>query len=366
LIKNLIKIINFILLEKEKKKYVFYSEKENYYFYFKYLIDDFLRRDQKVYYITSDKKDIDLEQKNLNVIFIGSGIFRSIFFIILECKNLIITLTDLENHQIKRSKYCDKYIYMFHAFQSTHKIYTEKAFDHYDIIFCNGDYQLNEIRIREKQKNLKKKTLVKTGYLYFDYLTKNLDPFALKNNKTVLFAPTWTKKNILIKFHAENIIKNLLLNNFTVIFRPHPEHFKREREKIQHIKKTFSQNKNFIFSDEVSNIKSIEISGSIITDYSGTLSEFLFSTYRAVFFVNCEDKINNLNYKKIGSTTLEDDIINQFAIKFDPKNIGYVIDNYTNILEHFKSKRNDLKNFKKNNFYNLNCVRNSMISFFNL
>ena len=78
------------------------------------------------------------------------------------------------------------------------------------------------------------------------------------------------------------------------------------------------------------------------------------------------DKINNSKYKKINLTTLEDDIIEKFAFKFNPENITYVIDNYSNILNDFESKKDDIEGYKKNNFYNLNSVRNSMINFFNL
>jgi YidC/Oxa1 family membrane protein insertase len=71
-----------------------------------------------------------------------------------------MTMTDLENNILKRNKFVKNYIYFFHGAVSTTKIYTSTAFDNYDTILCNGDYQVNEIRQREKLANLKKKNLL--------------------------------------------------------------------------------------------------------------------------------------------------------------------------------------------------------------
>ena len=103
---------------------------------------------------------------------------------------VFLTLTDLGNHLIKKTKNIDKYIYYNHSGSSTFRSYTEGSFDNYDIILCNGQYQIDEIRFREKQKNIVKKDLVLTGHFYFDYLSKRID-FNQKANE-ILLAPTWS------------------------------------------------------------------------------------------------------------------------------------------------------------------------------
>ena len=67
-----------------------------------------------------------------------------------------MTLTDLNNSIIKKNKFVKNYIYYFHGAVSTTKIYTSTAFDNYDTILCNGDYQIKEIQQRESIENLKK------------------------------------------------------------------------------------------------------------------------------------------------------------------------------------------------------------------
>ena len=63
---------------------------------------------------------------------------------------VVMTLTDLGNHEIKRSKNCKSYVYLFHSLVSTHKGYTHKAFENYDVILSNGEYQKKELEILSK------------------------------------------------------------------------------------------------------------------------------------------------------------------------------------------------------------------------
>ena len=79
--------------------------------------------------------------KKIKNIYIGDGIVRNIFFLVIKAKNLFLTLTDLDNHFFKENKKIEKYIYFFHSPISTFKSYTVSAFDNYDIILCNGNYQ---------------------------------------------------------------------------------------------------------------------------------------------------------------------------------------------------------------------------------
>ena len=87
-------------------------------------------------------------------------------------ENLFMTLADLNNSIVKRNKFVKNYIYYFHGAVSTTKVYTSTAFDNYDTILCNGNYQVEEIRAREKLEKLKEKKLIKTGFFYFDYINK--------------------------------------------------------------------------------------------------------------------------------------------------------------------------------------------------
>ena len=110
--------------------------------------------------ITSDLDEFyELKKNGYDVYFIGKGFIRMIVFNFLSCKFMIMTMTDIGNH-INKSPFCDNYVYFFHCMHSTHKIYTPNAFDNFDIIFCIGQYQVNEIKKNEKIYKLKKKKII--------------------------------------------------------------------------------------------------------------------------------------------------------------------------------------------------------------
>ena len=174
------------------KKIIFYSESKNYRNYFIELIKA-LNNDKNitVLYLTSDQNDLDEVDKNINPIFIGNGFLRVLLLAFIKCDILIMTLTDLGNHEIKKSKKCNNYIYIFHSLVSTHKTYTKDAFKNYDMVFSNGDYQKKELEYIEKMFQFPKKRIFNTGYIYLDKLKKEKSQKSISN--TVLFAPSWNK-----------------------------------------------------------------------------------------------------------------------------------------------------------------------------
>ena len=129
-IKNYYDIFKKIVyLRKIKPKYLFFSEDKKYQKYSYLLIETLVKKHpNEVYYVSSDVED---KIKNLNIenIFIGKGLLMITFFMIIRAQNMFLTLTDLDNHAVKKTKNVDKYIYYFHAPVSTTKIYTATAFD---------------------------------------------------------------------------------------------------------------------------------------------------------------------------------------------------------------------------------------------
>ena len=206
---------------KQNDTLIFYSESKNYRNYFIELIN-ILNKHNKIIYVTSDEEDLDYIN-NVKPIFIGDGLIRLIFFTFLKCKIIFLTLTNLNYHQLKKSKNCKNYIYIFHSLVSTHKCYEKTSFEAYDIIFSNGPYQTRELKKAEKIFNFKEKKIFDTGYLYYEFLKKNKKNLPIEQG-TILFAPSWNRNNKnLFDDYSHKIISSLLKQNFKVILRPHPE-----------------------------------------------------------------------------------------------------------------------------------------------
>jgi YidC/Oxa1 family membrane protein insertase len=317
---------------------VFFSENKRYQSIFKDLIIELSRFNKKIIFLTSDKDDI-LSINDIKSFYIGDGFLRDVILQSLNCKLVIMTLTDLGYHQIKKSKNVKKYIYLFHGIVGG---YSKTAFHNYDIILSPSKYHNNLVNLNNKEKF--KKVIINTGYLYFDYLKKNINNNY--NAKTILIAPSWSRayKNF-INEDFDKIIKFLLDKDFEVIFRPHPEHYKRSTNFLSHLKSKYLSRK-LKFDNNVSNIDSFNSSCLLITDFSGIALEFSLSCHRYSIYIN-DNSSKHMNQKEINY--LEENFKKNFSYNCDFKdffeNFDYFFKN--NILDKQK-----LLDFAENNFFN--------------
>jgi len=342
--------LNYLKIKNKEDLICFYSESS---FYTNFYIELALKLKgndkNNVLLLTSNINEYENLKNNFNTIFIGSGFYRYLIFNILTCSCLITTLTDIGNNLFK-SRFCKKYIYYFHAMASTHKIYTSTAFDNYDVIFALGKFHTKEIRLREKKFNLKEKKIYEIGYFYLDYLKKNTDKNRSKDN-VILFAPSWNynDKNLL-NDHAEHIVKELISKNFKVIFRPHPENLKKNNKVIKVLEKKYSS-EMFILDRSSSNINSMELSGSLLTDNSAISLEFSFNFYRPVFFINYSDKIHNKNFNDMDILPIEDIFKKEIGFSMDLSEINQI----QNYIKKFYENKVDNKNKIDHFFYKYYC-----------
>lgn len=358
IIKNFFSKIKFFVssldilqdLKNHKPKIVFFSEHKSYQKYSKILID-FISSNihEKIYYLSLDKDDKIINKKVKNY-FIDTKLINYIFKN-LKAQNLFLTVTDLGNNLIKKTNNIDNYIYYFHSPVSTTKNYTTEAFDNYDTIMCNGQFQIDEIRTRENLKKLPKKNLIPSGYFYFDYLIKNIKQNL--NSEKILIAPSWNNK--MTNFINENFVKliEVLLNKkFKVIFRPHPEHFKRSKSILKEIRKNFVQ-QNFEFDQDINNFKSMEEAKCLITDSSGIAIEYMLIMKRPVLYLDEYDKIHNSEFNDYSSLqTIDIKIKNNFGYLFTKKDFDK-IDDIINISQNdFQKKLPVLTYFINEHFFN--------------
>lgn len=346
---SILKIINKI--NNAKPKFIFYSEGKSYlkyaYILIKHLSEKF---PEEVYYVSSEVNDkvLDLNVKN---IYIGKGFLLQYFFKSINADNVFMTLTDLNNSIIKKNKFVKNYVYFFHSPISTTRNYTSAAFDNYDTILCNGEYQIKEIRYREKFKNLKEKKLIKSGFFYFDYLNAKIEKNDMGHE--ILVAPSWNKntKNY-INSDFEKIVYNLLEKNYKVRFRPHPETIKRSINYIDTFIKKF-QSKNFIYDNNPENLSAMQNAKCLITDNSGISIEYIILFRRPIIFYNDFDKIHNENFNMFKDfEPIEDMVKKKFGYIFNQSQIGELELIIDQALTNFNNNEIDI--FLKNYFYNFN------------
>ena len=343
--------LNIIIeLRNIKPKFIFFSENKSYQKYSKPIIDVLCEEyPNQVYYFSIDQED-KIYDKRVKNYFI-SYLLIKFFFNSVNTENMFLTLTDLGNHFIKKNKKVDKYIYYFHSPISTTKSYTPKAFDNYDTIMCNGNFQIEEIKARETLKNLKKKELIPTGYFYLDFLAENIN--LKKNNNEILIAPSWNYnlKNSINENFVE-LISILLDKKQKVIFRPHPEHYKRSKKILQNIRDKFLK-ENFEFDDNSENIGSMEKAKCLITDSSGIAIEYIMTLKRPVLYLDEFDKIHNSEFNDYSDLkTIDYKIKENFGYLFKKKEFDQIDIIINKSIEDFKNKIPKLDSFINENFAN--------------
>ena len=294
-------------------------------------------------------KDENISKLNLEQ---NACIFNNDFFLltllsIIECNNLILTTPDFGNYKHKLSKKIKNTVYIFHSAVSTHMIYNDKAFDNYNTICCVGNHHINELNEKFNISGLKNK-LVKCGYPYLDYLIST----AKKENylkKNILFAPSWYPDNP--NYYEDNyalLISEILKNNFKIIFRPHPEYYKRFEIEFLKFTENFANFSNFTVDTDKSNYLSMEQSEFLLTDWSGIAFEFAYSFKRPVIFINSPKKILNKDFSKSQFVPVEISDREEIGVVFD-----HDVDK-TNIVGLLNKMSNEKEIYLKKIDHNLN------------
>ena len=174
-----------------------------------------------------------------------------------------------------------------------------------------------------------------------------------------MIAPSWNyeHKNFINENFIE-ILDKLLSKDLKVIFRPHPEHYKRSKKILKKIKEKFLS-KNFLFDENMENIESMEKAKCLITDSSGIAIEYILTLKRPVLYLDEFDKIHNKEFSNYDSLkTVDREIKENFGYlikKQDFQNIDMVINEAS---EDFKKKLSKLDDFKNNTFANCGNTKN--------
>ena len=302
----------FIKLPRSSKQIVVYSEGEGYFTFFEQIISAlWVKHRQPVLYVTSSSTDKYLlnPPQGLTPFFIGKGIIRTIFFAFLDADVMVMTMPDLECFHIKRSKHNVHYVYVPHSLVSTHMIYREAAFDHFDSIFCAGPHHRQEIQKRESKNQLPAKKLVDAGYGRLDSLISSRNDKAKyltfdKSIETILVAPSWGPHG-LIEEYGEFVVEKLINSGFNVILRPHPRTIETHGELIKGIVAKYKNMNNFLLDTDVNSVESLLAAQIMISDWSGAAFDFSLGLLRPVLFVDVPRKINNPNYLKLEMDPIE-------------------------------------------------------------
>ena len=303
------------------KHVVFYAEGGGFYKYFKSLIEWLLQNSNIIiHYVTNDPKDgvflLAEENPHIRAYYIGQ--MRIIPLMMkMDADMVVMTTPDLGQYHIKRS-YVRKdieYIYLCHGPTSVNMCTRRGAYDNFDTVFSNGEYQTNEFRALERIGRLKEKKIVPTGYIYFDTLFAGFKPVALRDKKRIMIAPSYQAGNIF-ESCLDEIVKVVSGKDRVVVLRPHPQYVKRHPDKAKAIESRYAARADVELEFDFSKPSTMEQSDIVVTDWSGIACEFAFTTGKPCIFIDTPMKVINPDYEKTGLVPTEISFRNRLGRSF--------------------------------------------------
>jgi CDP-glycerol glycerophosphotransferase (TagB/SpsB family) len=304
--KHIQELGRFQQLATVKKRLVFYSEGKNYWVHLEGLIKELLENhDIQISFISSNENDPGLQIKHprYHSFEIDEGWIRNWLFENIETNVMVMTMPDIGQYQVKRSKNPVHYVYLQHSLVSKHMVYRPGAFDHYDSIFCAAPHHLKEIRAIEARYNLPKKDLYKHGYARLDDIIHQakLRPKPLKDQSKpihILLAPSWGP-NSIIETIGMQVVDTLLARGYQLTLRPHPQTIKFSSLIVNKIVKKHQDDGLFNFEANVDGQESLHQSDLMICDWSGAALDYAFGLNKPVVFIDVPRKVNNPDYAEI-------------------------------------------------------------------
>lgn len=306
-------LFRFKALPEESRSIVFYAEDAASWKHLQPIISELAEGfGKKVCYITSSAHDPILQHENdqIEAFYIGFGSARTVLFLSLRAVVMAMTMPDLGNFNIRRSKYPVHYVYVFHSLVSTHMIYRPRAFDHFDSILCVGPHHVAEIRATESAYGHEPKELVEAGYGLLDSIINSrsaeVQPEHVppSQGKRVLIAPSWGP-DALLETCGRELVEELLGAGHYVTVRPHPMTMRNNPKLLGELRNLFGDSPNFALDLDLASQGTVSASDLMISDWSGAALEYAFGLERPVLYIDVPRKVNNPEYQWIDCVPIE-------------------------------------------------------------
>lgn len=319
-------------IDSSYKKYVIYSEGNQYWNVFKPVADEFEKRKIDLYFLTSSKTDpvFDEKYEYIHPEFVGEGNVAFAKLNMLSAGFVLMTTPGLQVYQLKRSKHVKHYSHVLHMPNdaTTYRLF---GLDYFDSVLLSGDYQKDDIRTLEKMRGIKEKELVTVGCSYLDVLNEKIKnvPSEENHNFTVLVSPSWGNVGVL-KRYGSKLLDPLVKTGWTIIVRPHPQSKKSEADMLSALEERYKENKNLEWDYNRDNIFSMKRADIMISDFSGIIFDYTFLCNKPVMYVNTDMDLRPYDAYDLNKQLWQFSVLEKMGIKLnesDFDNIKEVIQN---------------------------------------
>ena len=268
--------------------FVIYCEGKQYYNVFKPVLDEFENRKVGLLYLTSSQDDpvFDNTWNFIKAEFIGEGNRAFAHLNILHAGVCLMTTPGLDVYQLKRSKMVKHYAHILHM-PSDATMYRLFGLDYFDSVLLTGDYQADDIKILERQRNIPEKKLITVGCSYLDVYVERIKNLPSEENRpfTVLVSPSWGASALLTRY-GEKLLDPLNASGWRIIIRPHPQSKKSEAAILERLQTRYKDSSNIEWDYERENICSLYKADIMISDFSGIIFDYMFLCDRPLLYVS--------------------------------------------------------------------------------
>ncbi len=355
-------LIAFQMVPRRERRIVIYSEGSAYWPHLSEIVYALLDLvDTPILYVSSDPDDpgMSVDQPKLRSFLTDTGSLRNWLFENLDADIAVMTMPDLDQFQVRRSRNPVHYIYVQHSVVSLHMIYREHAFSAFDTLCCAGPHHVAEARALEKACGTPAKRLLEHGYGRLDQIIGAADTRAseMANRmgdypKSVLIAPSWGPCGI-IEGGCTDLIDALLAHNFAVTLRPHPQTCRLAADKLTEICSLYGDHPRFSLERDVSGYETLLSSDIMISDWSGVAIDFAFGRLGPVIFLDVPRKVNNPNYEELLIEPFEVSIRDKIGVVVKPDEIEKIVAHVETMTANSIETRNTLKKIRSDYVYNL-------------
>ena len=263
---------------------VIFSEGKTYWTTFRPIVEELINQEIHFRYITLDMYDPGLEIDN---IYMHSKRFTKTRLGFAKIANIespimISTTPNIgsEGYPMKRPVRIKNLVHVFHAMVDL-SCYRKGSLDFYDTVLMTGAHEELPIRLVEKARKLKKKSLVVAGLPCLDDLNRQKKETELTmglnktSKKTILIAPSWGAKGCFSEYGI-NFVKTLALANYHIIIRLHPHSYIFEPESVENWVSQTKDMNNIIWDNNVFGTKAMLQADILISDASSIRFDFAF------------------------------------------------------------------------------------------
>ena len=291
-----------------------FSGGEAYWYTFKPIIEELIRRERPFHYMTLDKNDpaLHIASEFMTSRYLGSGIMGFAKLSFCRAKILLATTPNIgtKGYPVIRPPHVQCLAHVFHCVGDI-SFYRKGSLDYYDAALMVGDFALDSIRRVEALRALPAKECVSVGLPYLDVLQAKAGQYNHSSPPgrapVLLIAPSWGEKGFL-SVYGTDFLRELAAMDFTMIIRPHPQSLKSEKKIVADLENALCGFDHVSFDFTVDGGPSMAQADVLISDSSSIRFDFAFIHERPVITLDIPERNLDKYERSVLKTRWESDL----------------------------------------------------------